>query len=163
LAPFSQLLIATGGTPKVLPVMKTLAPEVAEHVTTYRKLSDFKKLEALTASGNKHIAVVGGGFLGSELACSLAHRGMFPLFVLLVCSANLSSRQPILTAKNVPGLKVTQVFPEEGNMGLVFPRYLSEWTTGRLRQGLLSLCEPSLTLLTRLRVQRESTSCPGPL
>jgi hypothetical protein len=38
-------------------------------------------------------------------------------------------------AKSVEGLQITQIFPEDGNMGLIFPKYLSEWTTGKLRQG----------------------------
>jgi len=37
----SQLLIATGGSPKALPVMKKLAPEAAQHVTTYRRVFYF--------------------------------------------------------------------------------------------------------------------------
>jgi apoptosis-inducing factor 1 len=57
------------------------------------------------------VAIIGGGFLGSELAYSLAHRGK---------------------DRNVG---VWQIFPEEGNMALVFPKYLSTWTTHKLRQG----------------------------
>ncbi|KAG0256337.1 Apoptosis-inducing factor 1, mitochondrial, partial [Actinomortierella ambigua] len=29
---------------------------------------------------------------------------------------------------------ITQVFPEDGSMGLVFPRYLSKWTTSQVEQ-----------------------------
>jgi programmed cell death 8 (apoptosis-inducing factor) len=31
------------------------------------------------------------------------------------------------------GTKVVQVFPEDGNLGLILPRYLSEWTTSKVR------------------------------
>ena len=36
------------------------------------------------------------------------------------------------TAKS-NGLEVVQVFPEEGNMGRVLPRYLSQWTTDKVK------------------------------
>ena len=31
------------------------------------------------------------------------------------------------------GLKVVQLFPEEGNLGLVLPKELSKWTTDKVR------------------------------
>ena len=33
------------------------------------------------------------------------------------------------------GVKVTQLFPEVGNLGLVLPAELSKWTTGKVRKG----------------------------
>ena len=36
------------------------------------------------------------------------------------------------TAKS-NGLEVVQVFPEEGNMGRVLPKYLSQWTTDKVK------------------------------
>ena len=38
----------------------------------------------------------------------------------------------MLTAKS-SGLEVLQVFPEEGNMGKVLPKYLSQWTTEKVK------------------------------
>ena len=32
------------------------------------------------------------------------------------------------------GLKVTQLFPEEGNLGLVLPKELCKWTTDKVRK-----------------------------
>lgn len=32
------------------------------------------------------------------------------------------------------GLKVVQVFPEEGNLGLVLPKELSKWTMDKVRK-----------------------------
>jgi programmed cell death 8 (apoptosis-inducing factor) len=46
-----------------------------KNVTTFRTVDDLRKLDAV-AKKNAHIVVVGGGFLGSELAVALAHRGM---------------------------------------------------------------------------------------
>lgn len=108
---YQKLLLASGGSPKELPITKTLPEEAKIHITTFRRVDDFRYLEQLTAKGEKHIAIVGGGFLGSELACALAHR-----------------------AKSVPNLKITQIFPEEGNMSAIFPKYLSQWVAGKLRQ-----------------------------
>lgn len=67
-------MLATGGVPKKLPSQK------AEdgNVTTFRTINDFQKLDKIAKDGAR-IAVVGGGFLGSELAVALAHRGKFPM------------------------------------------------------------------------------------
>ena len=54
---------------------------------------------------------MGGGFLGSELAVCLAQKK----------SRDLCGR-------------VLQVYPEVGNMGLVFPKDLSRWATEKVRQ-----------------------------
>ncbi|KAK3840150.1 MAG: apoptosis-inducing factor, mitochondrion-associated, C-term-domain-containing protein [Linnemannia elongata] len=104
---YGKVLLATGGIPKTLPVLKGAGEG---KVTTFRSVEDFKKLHSLVKSADKKIVIVGGGFLGSELAVAVSHYGK---------------------EKNV---KVTQIFPEDGNMGLVFPRYLSKWTTSQVEQ-----------------------------
>lgn len=38
------------------------------------QIEDFKRLDSITQSAQS-IAIVGGGFLGSELACALGKRG----------------------------------------------------------------------------------------
>ncbi|KAF7732580.1 Apoptosis-inducing factor 1, mitochondrial [Apophysomyces ossiformis] len=101
---YNKVLIATGGTPKKLPGQGDHA-----QVTTYRSVKDFQKLETIAKNG-ANIAVIGGGFLGSELAVALAHRA------------------------EKENLKVTQIFPEDGNMANVFPTYLTKWTTSRVRK-----------------------------
>ena len=108
---YGKLLLATGGVPRQLGMVKALPDHVRELVTTYRKVADFRELHQYL-TGPKHVAIIGGGFLGSELAVALARQ-----------------------KQTNPDLVVTQIFPEEGNMGLVFPRYLSQWTTGKLRDG----------------------------
>ncbi|KAF9904349.1 Apoptosis-inducing factor 1, mitochondrial, partial [Lobosporangium transversale] len=104
---YGKVLLATGGVPKTLPVLQGAGKD---KVTTYRSVEDFKKLYALLKSTNKKIVIVGGGFLGSELAVAISNYGR---------------------DKEV---KVIQIFPEDGNMGLVFPRYLSKWTTSQVEQ-----------------------------
>ncbi|KAG0337797.1 Apoptosis-inducing factor 1, mitochondrial [Podila humilis] len=104
---YGKVLLATGGTPKNLPVLQGAG---AGKVSTFRSVEDFKQMNALVKSSDKNIVIVGGGFLGSELAVAISHYGK---------------------DKDV---KVTQVFPEDGNMGLVFPRYLSKWTTSQVEQ-----------------------------
>jgi NAD(P)H-nitrite reductase large subunit len=60
---YDKLLIATGGTPKQLPFGK-------DHILYFRTVSDYRKLRELCERG-QHFAVVGGGFIGSELAAAL--------------------------------------------------------------------------------------------
>ena len=36
-------------------------------------------------------------------------------------------------------MNVMQVFPEDGNMGKVLPKYLTEWTTNKVRKGRRNL------------------------
>jgi len=61
---YERLLLATGGTPRRLPFG-------AEHIIYFRTLSDYRRLRALTNVG-EHFVVIGGGFIGSELAAALA-------------------------------------------------------------------------------------------
>lgn len=60
---YGKLLLATGGSPRRL-----IAP--SERVLTYRTLDDFRRLREL-ANEPLRFAVVGGGFIGSELAAAL--------------------------------------------------------------------------------------------
>ncbi|KCV72645.1 hypothetical protein H696_00226 [Fonticula alba] len=154
---FDQVLLATGGTPATLPAAKALPEHAKQHVTTLRTVADYRKLytklvgdakataaaavaattpaegaEAESAASaptpaapvaQKHVVVIGGSFLGSEVACALAQQR---------------------TPNGEAPIKVTQVFPEEGNMGRVFPRYLTNWTTGKMRQLGIDIRSKSL-------------------
>ncbi len=65
---FDKLLLATGGTPRRL-------PSGGNDVIYFRTLDDYRKLRALAEQG-KTFAVVGGGFIGSEIAAALSAAGL---------------------------------------------------------------------------------------
>lgn len=49
--------------------------KIAERVKIFRNIYDFEETnEAFEES--KSIAIIGGGFLGSELACAMARKGI---------------------------------------------------------------------------------------
>jgi NADPH-dependent 2,4-dienoyl-CoA reductase/sulfur reductase-like enzyme len=61
---FEKLLLATGGRPRRLPLG-------GDDVIYFRTLSDYRRLRELTERGRRFL-VLGGGFIGSELAAALA-------------------------------------------------------------------------------------------
>jgi programmed cell death 8 (apoptosis-inducing factor) len=105
---YDKCLIATGSVPKTLKLYNDASQDVKDKFSVFRSIADFEDLmEELNHV--KSIAIIGGGFLGSELAASLANKGK----------------------KN--GVKIYQIFKENGNMGKVLPKYLSQWTTEKVR------------------------------
>jgi 3-phenylpropionate/trans-cinnamate dioxygenase ferredoxin reductase component len=64
---FEKLLLATGATPRRLPFDDS-------SIIYYRTLEDYRKLRALTEDGQR-FAVIGGGFIGWEIAAALAMNG----------------------------------------------------------------------------------------
>jgi 3-phenylpropionate/trans-cinnamate dioxygenase ferredoxin reductase component len=64
---YERLLLATGGMPRRL----TLA---GAPIIYYRTFQDYQRLVDLTR-GQARIAIIGGGFIGSELSAALAMRG----------------------------------------------------------------------------------------
>jgi NADPH-dependent 2,4-dienoyl-CoA reductase/sulfur reductase-like enzyme len=65
---FHKLLLATGGAPRRLPFS-------SDRLIHFRTLDDYRRLRALTAPGRRAV-VIGGGFIGSELAAALATNGV---------------------------------------------------------------------------------------
>lgn len=71
--PYDKLIIATGA----LPVIPEIEGIHLKRVSTVRGLTDAKKIRALVDSGKpQHAVVIGGGFIGLEMAENLAHRGL---------------------------------------------------------------------------------------
>jgi 3-phenylpropionate/trans-cinnamate dioxygenase ferredoxin reductase component len=87
---FDKLLLATGGRPRRLPFGD-------DQIIYYRTVADYRRLRALTEK-NKRFAVIGAGFIGSEIAAALAMNGK----------------------------EVVLVFPGKGIGGRVFPEDLSQ-------------------------------------
>lgn len=106
---YDKCLIATGGVPRNLQVIERAGDEVMKRTTLFRKIEDFKSLDKVSRNVQS-ITIIGGGFLGSELACALGRRSIDS------------------------GLEVIQMYPEKGNMGKVLPEYLSNWTTEKVKK-----------------------------
>jgi 3-phenylpropionate/trans-cinnamate dioxygenase ferredoxin reductase subunit len=79
---FSKLLLATGSAPRRVP------PET-DQIIYFRTLDDYRRLRAL-AGEQLHFAVIGGGFIGSEVAAAL--RGQGREVTMLVPEAGVSAR-----------------------------------------------------------------------
>ncbi len=79
---FQKLLLATGGSPRQLP-LKT------DQIIYFRTLDDYRRLRAL-ASQSVRFAVIGGGFIGSEVAAALRLQGRD--VTMLVPEAGLGAR-----------------------------------------------------------------------
>ncbi|XP_026283410.1 apoptosis-inducing factor 1, mitochondrial isoform X1 [Frankliniella occidentalis] len=106
---YEKCLLATGAKPKSLNIFSKAPEAIQKHITTFRGIPDYVELNEIVKETDS-IAIIGGGFLGSELACALSRR------------ASLEN----------PKLKVYQIFKEPGNMHKVLPEYLSLWTTNKV-------------------------------
>jgi NADPH-dependent 2,4-dienoyl-CoA reductase/sulfur reductase-like enzyme len=95
---YGKLLLATGGTPRRLPFGDG-------QVIYFRTVGDYTRLRELAGRGEQ-FAVIGGGFIGSEIAAALAMNGK----------------------------KVVMAFPDAGIGGRMFPRDLSTFLIDYYRQ-----------------------------
>ncbi|MCM0619251.1 NAD(P)/FAD-dependent oxidoreductase [Nocardioides bruguierae] len=90
---YGRLLVATGGHPRTLEGL----PE-GERVLYYRSLRDYERLRALTsgdglADVKPHVAVVGGGYIGTEIAAAMLGEG---------CQVTLVHPDEVLGEKTYP-------------------------------------------------------------
>jgi len=95
---YEKLLLATGGMPRRL----SFGPQ---DIIYYRTLDDYRHLRELSEHG-EHFAVIGGGFIGSEIAAALTMNGK----------------------------KVTMLFPESGIGARIYPAELSGYLNEFFRQ-----------------------------
>ena len=70
---YGKLLLATGGSPRRL--------SFGDDINYFRTLGDYRRLRKLSETGRR-FAVIGGGFIGSEIAAALAmnHKEVVMLF-----------------------------------------------------------------------------------
>src|SRR6185312_2705586 len=94
---YEKLLLATGGKPKRLSFGD-------DQIIYFRTLSDYRRLRALTETGRR-FAVIGGGFIGSEIAAALA----------------------------LNGKEVVMIFPGKDIGDRLFPRALAEFVSNFYR------------------------------
>jgi len=107
---YDKLLLATGGTPRRLPFG-------GDAVIYYRTLDDYRALRADAERGASFV-VIGGGFIGSEVAASL----------------------------RMQGNDVTIVFPDPGISHRIFPTHMAAWLNDYYReQGVTVLTGESVT------------------
>ena len=95
---YEMLLLATGGTPRKLPFG-------SGEIIYYRTLDDYQHLREMSNHG-EHFGVIGGGFIGSEIAAALAMNGK----------------------------KVTLIFPDPGIGSKIYPAELSDYLNQFFRQ-----------------------------
>lgn len=95
---YRTLLLATGGRPRRLPFDD-------DQIIYFRTLSDYQRLRTLTKTGRR-FAVIGGGFIGTEIAAALA----------------------------INGKNVVLIFPGQEIGERLFPRDLSQHVSGVYRQ-----------------------------
>jgi NADPH-dependent 2,4-dienoyl-CoA reductase/sulfur reductase-like enzyme len=98
---YGSLLLATGGTPRKLPI----PGGDLEGIIYYRALSDYITLHQAAEAG-KSVLVIGGGFIGSEIAAAL----------------------------HTNELAVTMLFPEQYLASRVFPAGLGLAVTEQYRE-----------------------------
>ena len=95
---YRKLLIATGGTPRRL-------PSGSGDFIYYRTFADYQRLRKSVKPGAR-IAVIGGGFIGSEIAAAMA----------------------------MNGCKVTMLFPDDAIGARVYPDALADAITAYYRE-----------------------------
>ena len=101
---FEKLLLATGGDPIRLGPVNAPANQ-SDRIIYFRTLADYKRLRALTETSQRFV-VMGGGFIGSEIAAVLAAQGK----------------------------EVVMVFPEAGVGARILPPQISDFLNVYFRE-----------------------------
>jgi 3-phenylpropionate/trans-cinnamate dioxygenase ferredoxin reductase subunit len=110
---YNKLLLATGGTPRRL----AIPGGDLKGISYYRTLRDYQQLRAAVTPG-KSAVVIGGGFIGSEIAASL----------------------------NINQVAVTIIFPQQWLVSRIFPEPLGRSLTDYYRsKGVTVFSEDTST------------------
>ena len=99
---YDRLLIATGAEPR------RLSQAGAERALLLRDLADCAKIRSEFISG-KSVAIIGGGFIGLELAASAAERG---------CRVTVIEAQPRILMRGVPPDIATRIAARHAEAGV---------------------------------------------
>jgi NADPH-dependent 2,4-dienoyl-CoA reductase/sulfur reductase-like enzyme len=105
---YEKVLLATGGTPRTL-------PSGDGDVIYFRTLDDYRRLRARAGDGLR-VAVIGGGFIGSEITAALATNGCV----------------------------VTIVFPDDGIGARLFPAGLAAFVNEYYREKGVTVLDGEL-------------------
>ena len=117
---WEKLLLATGADPRQIPG--------AEGVVWFRTLDDYRRMREVGGEG-AHVVVIGGGFIGSELAAALVGNGA----------------------------RVTMLFPEPGIAFRLFPEGLSTWVADYYREkGVEVLAGEMVSSVSGTHVETQS-------
>ena len=100
--PYDRLLIATGAEPR------QLSQAGAERALLLRDLADSAKIRS-EFIGGKSVAIIGGGFIGLELAASAAKRG---------CRVTVIEAQPRVLMRGVPPDIATRIAARHAEAGV---------------------------------------------
>lgn len=85
---YDECLLATGSKPKNLDIFYSAPNNVKEHVSLFKTVEDFGNLKSTIDKINS-VAIIGGGFLGSELSCALAKYGNFAKLKFICSMVNI--------------------------------------------------------------------------
>ncbi|KAG4080215.1 hypothetical protein HA402_008286 [Bradysia odoriphaga] len=113
---YEECLLAIGSKPRNLLVFQTAPLQIRSKISFFRSLNDFQSAKEIL-SESESIAVIGGGFLASEISFAL--------------STYANSKKL--------NVKIYQLFHENANMDMTLPQCLSNWTTNKLTDYGLSI------------------------
>ncbi|XP_037027704.1 apoptosis-inducing factor 1, mitochondrial-like [Bradysia coprophila] len=113
---YEECLLAIGSKPRNLLVFQTAPLRIRNKISFFRNLNDFQSAKEIL-SESESIAVIGGGFLASEISFAL--------------STYANSKKL--------NVKIYQLFHENANMDMTLPQCLSDWTTNKLTDYGLSI------------------------
>jgi programmed cell death 8 (apoptosis-inducing factor) len=146
---YDKCLLATGGKPREFYVLdrdKIAHSTANENINTLHTLVDFKNLATIATPApdarRKHVTVVGGGYLGTEVAAALAETG---------------------------ACKVTHVLGERTPLAQYLPLYLSEHVIKQLvsigvdvrGEALVTGLKPGFSSATSPEDQQQIISTPS--
>lgn len=123
---YDKLLLATGGSPRLL-------PDADDHVIYFRTAADYLRLRAMCEHGREFV-VIGGGFIGTEVAAALVMNGKH----------------------------VTMVFPSNGIGSRVYPPALMDFLNSYFEEkGVTLLAAETVKSVQKMNSRMKVTTGSG--